>query len=227
MGAAVLVALANYATAKDASAVSGTEIVMARFIMLLTSMAFGVGFVVWVAPFAACCLAIVEDTANGSDEVTSWPDYNILDWFFKAAYFPAAGFVAGLPGMIFGSLLVSGGYFPPIVVALAVLISWAALFPLVLGSMLAENSIVAVYSPLTYRSLRVAADAWMVFYLCVILLAFLAAIALAIAAVKMFLISSVGATVLVVLAFVFCRLMGRMMWVAQEKIARLPAEDES
>jgi hypothetical protein len=66
----------------------------------------------------------------------------------------------------------------------------------------------------------------MLFYVFTIFLAFLGSLALAVAAVKMFLISSVGATAMVVLIFVFCRLMGRMMWVAQDKLAKMPAEEE-
>jgi hypothetical protein len=200
---------------------------MNRFLLILCSMAFGLSGLVWVAPLAACCLAVVEDTANGSDEVTSWPDYNIMDWFLKAIYFLIAGVVAGFPGVVFGSLLVSSGAFPPIFLAIAVLASWVALFPLVLCSMLAEGSIIALYSPQTIRSLRAASEAWMMFYLLSFLLGLIGACALALANVHMILISSVGAVALVALALVYCRLLGRMMWVAQDKLSQLAAADEA
>ena len=224
VGAALLVALANAATP-----VKGDDHVADALNSAMTkvyAIIFGIGFMAWVAPFAICCLAIVEDTANGSDEITSWPDYNILDWFSKAAYFPVAGMVAGFPGLVIGSFIVSSSGFPPIVVLLAILASWIFLFPLVLGSMLAENSIFAFYSPTTFKSLKVAADAWMMFYVYMIFIGFLAAVALAVASIKMFIISSVGATALVVLAFVYCRLMGRLMWVAQGKLAAAAPDEE-
>jgi LSD1 subclass zinc finger protein len=224
MGAAVLAALANTVTPN-----AGDDYVARaqnQALMYVCAVAFGIGFMGWVAPFAVCCLAIVEDTANGADEITSWPDYNFLEWFTKAAYFPIAGVVAGFPGLVIGSFIVSSGGFPPIVVLLGVLASWVFLFPLVLGSMLAENSIFAFYSATTFKSLKVAADAWMMFYVYMIFIGFLAAVALAVASIKMFIISSVGATVLVVLAFVYCRLMGRLMWVVQGKLAAAAPDEE-
>ncbi len=223
MGAAALVAFANAATPYAGD--NHVEAVLSSAMMKVCALFFGLGFMLWVPPFATCCLAIVEDTANGADEVTSWPDYNFLEWFIKAAYFPVAGLVAGFPGLVIGSFIVSSGGFPAFAVLLAVLASWVFLFPLVLGSMLAENSIFAFYSPTTFKSLKVAADVWMMFYVYMILLGFLAAVALAVASIKMFLISSVGATVLVVLAFVYCRLMGRLMWVAQGKLAAAAEEE--
>ena len=72
MGAAGLVALANAAQPGAAAPDYGRHRdgqghdVRAR-------VSFGLGFMVWVAPFAACCLAIVEDTANGYDESRAGP----------------------------------------------------------------------------------------------------------------------------------------------------------
>jgi len=224
VGAAAMIGVMHFSAAKEATAASGSDILYARFLMLITMMMFGVGFVVWVAPFAVCCLAIVEDTANGSDEITSWPDYNFMEWFLKATYVPVAALVSGFPGIVLGSFIVSSGAFPPIVVALTVLASWIVLFPLVLCSMLAENSVLAPYSKNTYRSLKAASDAWMMFYVFAILIGLLGALALALASYPM--TSPVGAIALVMLAFLFFRLLGRMMWIGHDKLARLPAEEE-
>ena len=222
MGAAVLVGLLNFA-----ASISNSEDLMNRFMLIVCSMIFGLSVLVWMAPFASCCLTIVEDTANGNDEIIGWPDYNVLDWFLKAMYFPVAGFITGLPGIVLGSLVVSSGAAPPVFVALAILASWIVLFPLVLCSMLAEGSVISVYSPQTIRGLKVAADAWMLFYMLAFVLGLIAALAIWLASVNMVLISSVGAAALVALAFVYCRLLGRMMWVMQDKLAKLPDETET
>jgi len=223
MGAAALVALANAARPSETDDLVAKALEQGQ--QYVYAFLFGLGFMAWVAPFSCCLFAIVEDTANGSDQVTSWPDYNILEWFLKASYFPVAGIVAGFPGLVFGSFIVSTGAAPVFALPLVILASWVFLFPLVLSSMLAESSVVAFYSPSTYRSLSVAADSWLIFYLLQILLGFLAALALVLAQVRFFPVSSVGAAALVVLAFLFCRLMGRMMWIAQEKLAKAPAAE--
>jgi hypothetical protein len=64
----------------------------------------------------------------------------------------------------------------------------------------------------------------MLFYVYVVVLGLLGALAFALAAYPF--TSPVGAIALVVLAFLFFRLLGRMMWVAQDKLARLPAEED-
>lgn len=224
IGAAAVIGLMHFTGAKEAAAASDADILMSRFLLLVTMMVFGVSFVLWVAPFAVCCLAIVEDTANGDDEITSWPDYNFLDWFLKATFVPAAALVSGFPGIVLGSFIVVSGAAPAIYVWLTILASWVFLFPLVLCSMLDENSILSPYSKNTYRSLKAASDAWMLFYVFVIVLGVLGALAFALAAYPF--TSPIGAIAMVVLAFLFFRLLGRMMWIGHDKLAKLPAEEE-
>ena len=55
----------------------------------------------WVTSFAAVLLAIVQDTANGMDDVTGYPDWNIVDWVVTSMYFPAAAFVASCPAVLY------------------------------------------------------------------------------------------------------------------------------
>ena len=42
--------------------------------------------VMWMAFSSACALTIVRDTANGSDEIPSWPDMAFLDWMLDPLY---------------------------------------------------------------------------------------------------------------------------------------------
>ena len=93
----------NYGSSEDLS-----EKVAAIFFSGLSVVSLGF----WVASFAAVLLSIVQDTANGQDDVTSYPDWNIVDWIMTSAYFPAAAFVAGLPGSIFTVTLISIGLDP-------------------------------------------------------------------------------------------------------------------
>jgi hypothetical protein len=177
----------------------------------------------WVVSFAAVLLSVVQDTANGQDDVTSYPDWNIVDWVVTSAYFPAAAFVAGLPGSIFTVTLISVGL-DPVYGAFAagapLVISWIALFPLVLFSMLAEGSIMAPYSPATYRSTQQASEGWVFFYMYAILIGIFGSIALALAGLPYLIANAFGCLGLVVLGFLYCRILGRLMWYSSEKMAK-------
>lgn len=209
----------NYGTSEDLS-----EKVAAIFFSGLSVVSLGF----WVASFAAVLLSIVQDTANGQDDVTSYPDWNIVDWIMTSAYFPAAAFVAGLPGSIFTVTLISMGLDPTygaFAAGAPLVMSWIALFPLVLFSMLAEGSIMAPYSPATYRSTQQASEAWVFFYMYAILLGILGSISLSMIGypgenITFFILRVFGSLGLVVTAILYCRILGRLMWYSSEKMAR-------
>jgi hypothetical protein len=99
-------------------------------------------------------------------------------------------------------------------------LSWLVLLPIVLYSMLAENSLFTVLSRQTLNSLRVASEGWMLFYM------FSAVLYIVIGAVGSLiflnnvLALSVGGVGLVILAFLYARLLGRLMWYAGQEIAK-------
>jgi hypothetical protein len=216
----------NYAVSEDLS-----EQVLAIFATVVASLSLGF----FVASFSAVLLAIVQDTANGDDEVSSYPDWNIIDWIMTSAYFPAAAFVAGLPGSFFTVAMITIGGLDTQMGAFAagapLIISWIALFPFVLYSMLAEGSVLAPYSQATYRSTQVASEGWVFFYMYAILLGILGSLALAMAGVSgsnaiLFIPRAFGCTGLVIVAVLYCRILGRLMWYASEKMAKLERQEE-
>jgi hypothetical protein len=216
----------NYANSEDVS-----EKVMAIFASAVASLSLGF----WVISFAAILLSIVQDTANGDDDVSSYPDWNIVDWIMTSAYFPAAAFVAGLPGSFFTVAMVTIGGLDTEMGAFAagapLVISWIALFPLVLYSMLAEGSVLAPYSRATYESTQKASDGWTFFYMYAILLGILGTLALAMVAARgnsaiMFIPRAFGSVGLVIVAILYCRILGRLMWYSAEKMARLERLEE-
>jgi phage FluMu protein Com len=215
----------NYGSSEDPSSK-----VAAIFFSGLSMVSLGF----WVASFAAILLCIVQDTANGQDDVTSYPDWNIVDWIATSAYFPAAAFVAGLPGSVFTVALLGTGL-DPVMGAFAagapLVISWIALFPLVLYSMLAEGSVMAPYSAATYRSTQQASEGWVFFYMYAILLGILGTISLSMIAypgetITFFLLRVFGSLGLVVVGMLYCRILGRLMWYSSEKMARLERLEE-
>jgi len=103
-------------------------------------------------------------------------------------------------------------------VPLMMLVSCLAIFPFVLFSMLAEGTVLAPYSAAVVKSFSAAGDGWLLFYMESFLLGLAAAIALVIAAVPSWIAAPIGGAILVTLAFIYFRLVGRLMWYCQQRL---------
>lgn len=196
---------------------------------VLLSMFSAVATALWVFPFGAMLLAIVEDTGNGASEVNNWPSWDPTSWFFPSLYVVGAAFISGLPGMLVTSFLVTSVIFTSgvqssataaVLLSLPLPLSWLVLFPLVLYSMLAENSAFAIYSRFTAASLRLAGEAWMLFYFYAAVLGLGALGALSLFYLNHWLPLTVGAVGLVVMAFLYARLLGRLLWYSGQQLAK-------
>jgi hypothetical protein len=216
--------------AGHAAIASGTsELASDQFAAIFFSILTVVSLFFWVTSFAAVLLAIVQDTANGMDDVTGYPDWNFIDWILTSAYFPAAAFVAALPGAFFTVTLLGIGVHPTYgayAAGIPLVISFISLFPLVLYSMLAEGSVVSPYSAATHRSLKEASEGWVYFYMYAILLGILGTLALAVAFIPFLIANAFGCVGLVLIAILYCRILGRLMWYSSEKMAKLERLEE-
>jgi hypothetical protein len=187
---------------------------------------FSVSFFLWLAPFCTAFLGIVQDTANGSDQVENWPDWNLMEWFYPMLFVPMAVFLSGLPGMFITASLLGTGLDPRIgmfVAAAPLMLSWIALFPIVFYSMLAEGSLMAPVSPHTFRSWKAASEGWILFYMYSIVLTLLGTAAGSFMLVNSIILCSLGALGVVSIAFIYARLLGRLMWYSAQKEAKLEA----
>ena len=81
------------------------------------------------------CLAILQESAAGSDEVTSWPDLNFVDWMFDSLYVVLALFYSITPGMLIGAALGCAGL-PAWLTSSITGIGFFVLFPIVQLSLL-------------------------------------------------------------------------------------------
>jgi DNA-directed RNA polymerase subunit M/transcription elongation factor TFIIS len=181
---------------------------------------------VWTFPFCAAWLAIVQGTANGEKEVNAWPDWNMAEWIGSALYVPVALFLTGLPGILIAAVMAAGGaefQSHGAWLAAPILFSWLLFFPPAIYSMLAEVSILAVVSPAMWRSLETAKDGWMLFYIYSFGILLFGGLAAAVAIVGHPVVAAIGAVGLVVLAFLYARLLGRLMWYASAEEARREA----
>ncbi len=116
----------------------------------------------WTVSYAAaCCLVIIEDTANGNDRIVSWGEQNWREWLLKMAFLGAQWLLAVVVGDLTArTLSLAGVPFLPTLVT----VTWIA-FPVFLLSTLEGNS---VFTPLTWpilRSLWTSAWGWALYFL--------------------------------------------------------------
>ena len=218
MGLAVILVLGHtaYRAAMDPS--PGSQLSAIFLCMALSGIT---GF--WIISFSAVALAVVQDTANGMDEVVSWPDWNFFDWIGSAFYFPIGAFAAGSPGMALAIFMLTGGL-PFAAAPLPVLLSLLVLFPMVMYSMLVEGSIMGLVSGQVLRSFHFAGEGWLLFYMYSLVIGLLVAVFGALAEVDSIAVNLIAAAGLVPLALLYCRLLGRMMWYAAEKEAKAESQ---
>jgi hypothetical protein len=176
---------------------------------------------VWLFTFAVVIHAVIVATGNGENQIEAWPDWNVFDWFGPAMYIAVALLISLAPGGLVAAAIFTSNFDDPMMEAFAIglppLLSWLILFPFVLHSMLAEDSVVAIISPLVTKTLGSAGEAWVIFYTYSIVIAFLLAGALALIAAKQLLMVPVGACATVAVLLLYARLLGRLMWYTSQK----------
>jgi DNA-directed RNA polymerase subunit RPC12/RpoP len=159
---------------------------------------------------SASLLAIVVDTAAGSQEVVNWPEPIFLDWMFDAFYLLGALTVSLLPGLGLAWLLEKNGH----AAGLSVPIGAFLLFPVVLLSMLEGGSVFRLFSKAVGRTLLSTWWAWVIFYLetAALLLA-----STSLAQASRLMLGGIGTPLAVIFlttaVMIYFRLLGRLAWV--------------
>ena len=124
--------------------------------MLLSATAVALGGM-WLVFASARWLAVLEDTANGTDRIENWPDAIFIDSFGATFYVVGAAIWSAMLGLVIGTLL--GGW--AWVIAPFCLM---AFFPIVMLSMLESGSLLWPVSGLVLRSMTRLPGTWAVFY---------------------------------------------------------------
>jgi hypothetical protein len=178
----------------------------------------------WLFAFASAVQAVIESAANGETEVSAWPDMNVIEWFAASRFIVVAALVAAIPGGLLGAATLAASTDNPAMAAFGVaappVLSWLVLFPLVLYSMMVEDTVFAIISNETFRSLHLAADGWVFFYMYSIVLVLLATGAAAMMLVDQFLVAALGSCAMVAVLIIYARLLGRLMWYAGQREAK-------
>lgn len=114
-------------------------------------------------PMFGTALSILESVANGQAKVREWQGFNFFDHIGEMMMFAIAAAVSALPGFIIGGLIAKGVDNALIVILVTMLSSFLT-FPIVLLSMMDNESMINPFSPDVLRSVRVGSEAWGTYY---------------------------------------------------------------
>ncbi len=114
-------------------------------------------------PMFGTALTILESVANGQTKVREWQGFNFFDHIGEMMLFAVAAAVSAFPGFFVGGLL-GQGVNSPIIVVLATMLTSFLTFPIVLLSMMDNESLVNPFSPDVWRSIRIGSEAWATYY---------------------------------------------------------------
>jgi hypothetical protein len=190
---------------------------------VLGILAFFIGLA-WSVTVSVNSLAIVQDTAEGNDDI-NWPNAAWIDWIQDSFYVFNALFLSALAGLGVAWLLrlverpydMSG----PVTVFL--------LFPLVLLSMLEAASPTTPVSRRVLRCLVIGWQGWVIVYLQTgVLVAVTGWIAWQLVSVGGLIAAAAVSPLLVAVLMIYFRLWGRLAWHCARKFAlEAEAEDDA
>lgn len=114
-------------------------------------------------PMFGTALSILESVANGQSKVREWQGFNFFDHIGEMMLFAIAAAVSALPGFLVGGLIAKGVDNALIVVLATMLTSFIA-FPIVLLSMMDNESLINPFSGDVLKSISVGSEAWGAYY---------------------------------------------------------------
>ena len=178
----------------------------------------------WFTFASACALAVVRDTANGLNDITSWSGQDFLDYLLDPLYLFNSACVSVLPGVVLGWLLARYGLSGRVLGPAGAML----LFPIVLLSMLESGSPLAAISGLVWRTLAVAARGWAAFYLTsAALLLMVGATATVGQWIGGLWGTIVAAATLAAGWLIYFRLLGRLAWYCADRTAETEPDEEA
>jgi DNA-directed RNA polymerase subunit M/transcription elongation factor TFIIS len=212
VSAALLGGIAKLATATVTWAAAGG---VGWFAALMGTVAIIALTVVSFVFIGSTCLTIIQESANGRDQITEWPEMTPIDRAAESLSVAIAVFYAILPGLIlFG---VTGAMGMPAGTRWIFLgISLYLFFPVVQLSVLESDSLTSPLSQPILTSLSTDFLLWCTFYLMTFAIALLVALTLApwradLSTVVVMLLGAVWAFAI----FMYYRLLGRLAWACQ------------
>jgi hypothetical protein len=120
-------------------------------------------FIITAFPMFGAAMTMLESVANGQRKVTEWPGFSFYDHIGELLLFGVALAAAAVPGFLIGSVIGRSGGMAWMVI-LGTLLSTFLTFPIILLSMLDNESLFNPVSPDVLKSLSSGYESWGVYY---------------------------------------------------------------
>jgi hypothetical protein len=200
-----------------ATELTGFASIVGVFIFIIA----GIGAALLALLSSVYWMTVVSWTAMGHRAIKEFPPVDMFEWIRTALFVINAGGISVAPGALLAALLPSGIWRPILAIP-----SLFFLFPIILMSMLEDQSPVSIYSKPIHESLRKCAGSWLKFYS----IASVLSVIVAIPHICSFFIESeswnyLAAVFLLVSTVIYFRAFGRLAWVINEKMLVEEEED--
>ena len=162
-------------------------------------------------------LTIAGETANGTLTIENWPPATgFLDWALDTLYVTNSFFIAALPGAAITAPLVFLGA-PMWVCLVPVVLSLAALVPILFASMFENRSSFNPVATMVWRSLKANTSCWTTFYV-ISPIILISAYAIGCGYGYGYILANFFISIAIVgLIFVYFRLLGWVIWKVREQ----------
>jgi hypothetical protein len=180
---------------------------------LILSMVFTgltcVLFMIWFFAMSGYCLSILRDTSEGIDEYKGMASDVFLDMFAESVYMLTSVFWSALPGTII-ALSIPGLWSIRVLIIIPLAM---ILYPLILLSLMENQSAAVPFSKPVWRSLWYAWHAWVLFYLLTILVGETVVYLLRVIPFNDYFVEIMVISILLpYFLLVYFRLLGRLAW---------------
>ena len=189
-----------------------------------------VGLMIAVLPTlaiaVACWMSMLEDTANGYQRIVRWPDFFSYEWMGGLFYLLAAVTIAGAPALPVALLFNLIGL-PTVLTPFIFYPCVFLLFPLIMLSMIENDSVTVPMSKQMLGSLKPLARFWGQFYLRSFGIGLLGVIAFSLSTWQGWLTIVPAAIIVTAVPILYFRMLGRMAMMYRDYVAATsPGEDD-
>ncbi|MGN6135585.1 MAG: hypothetical protein ACTHOU_13950 [Aureliella sp.] len=132
-------------------------------VTLIVGIGLPLMFIIVSFPMFAAAMTLLESVANGQSKVDEWPGFSFFDHIGELMLFAVALAAAAAPGFFLGGFIGRSGGMAWMVILGTMFTTFLA-FPIILLSMLDNESLFNPVSPDVWRSLSSGYEAWAAYY---------------------------------------------------------------
>lgn len=106
--------------------------------------------------------SVIRVSMEGRGTLAEWPDFSIGDWIGQFVFVGTSFWISAFPGVVFGTLLSIVGQ-SPVWLFMSMIMSSLFLTPVILSSVIFNESPAAVFTPAIFQSFTIMKNRWIRF----------------------------------------------------------------